>query len=451
MAALKLFIGFWLLAAPAAQAQRIVAPVASLGRAVSAPAPMPSAPPILAPAMTPAAMPLAPVLSAPAAVSISPRPIAASPAAATPLKLEAGTAALSQFSKLDLKSAPAADAKGAADALMARVLGAEVSEEAAETLAAPSAGDAPLAPSAPHAARAPAPRVHLLSKPLHEVVQLGPLARFLHYALETAAQFVKAGIAWHATGSPAAGAAVLAFELIKMPPMITAQSLADLGLRYWWRKLTTLRRLADTPGVTRIRVLTTGDAEFSAMLAVKKANTGLVFMDSSAPLPEDVPGFGAPIGISNLAVRKARLTLMQDGKRAAVDWTPTLGQLLSGKPIPKKVAAAWRAALEARNKGKSRLRRLLDFSKDKELRVEAVIEDGAGGEQALGTIVFGKAVKGLVGLGRLDRLGALVGRKPAARSIPLSDTIVERGGEKEVDGFARRAWMRLTGALIVRP
>jgi len=444
MAGLKLIIGFWLLAAPAVQAQRVVAPVAGLSRTSFAPAPLAMSP-MIVPAIF--ALPsLAPALSAPAAASIAPAPVHA----AAPLKLSAGTAALAQFSKLELKSAPAAEARGAADVLMARVLGAEVSEEAAETLAAPSAGAVPLAPSAPMAAQAPAPRVHLLSKPLHEIVALGPLARFLHYALETAAQFVKAGIAWHATGSPAAGAAVLAFELIKMPPMLTAQSLADLQIRYWWRKLSTLKKLADTPGVTRIRVLTTGDAEFSRLLAVRKENTGLVFMDSTGPLPEQVANFGAPIGISNLATRQARLTLIHDGKRSAVEWTPTLGQLLSGKPIPKKVAAAWRAALEARNKGKSRLRRLFDFSKDKEIRLEAALADGNGGESALGTIVFGKAVKKLVGLGRLDRLGALAGRKPAARAIPLSDTIVERGGEKEVTGFARRAWMRLTGALIVR-
>lgn len=449
MAALKLYLGLWLLAAPAAQAQRVVAPVAGLGRVVTAPAPILSAPPVLAPAITATLPSLAPALSAPAAVSIAPRPVAANPAAA-PLKLSAGTAALAQFSKLDLKSAPVAEARGAADALIARVLGAEIPEAAADTLAASSSGDVPLAPSSPKAAQRPAPRVHLLSKPLHETVKLGPVALFLHYALETAMQFVKAGIAWHATGSLSAGAAVLAFELIKMPPMLTAQSLADLQIRYWWRKLSTLKKLADTPGVTRIRVLTTGDAEFSRLLAVKKENTGLVFMDSTGALPEQVAGFGTPIGISNLATRKARLTLIHDGQRTAVEWTPTLGQLLSGQPIPKKVAAAWRAALEARNNGKSRLRRLLDFSKDKEIRLEAALADGSGGESELGTIVFGKAVKKLVGLGRLDRLGALVGRKPAARAIPLSDTIVERGGEREVTGFARRAWMRLTGALIVR-
>ncbi len=34
--------------------------------------------------------------------------------------------------------------------------------------------------------------------------------------------------------------------------------------------------------------------------------------------------------------------------------------------------------------------------------------------------------------------------------IPLSDTTVERGGERTVKGAVRRAWRRLTGALIVR-
>jgi hypothetical protein len=56
----------------------------------------------------------------------------------------------------------------------------------------------------------------------------------------------------------------------------------------------------------------------------------------------------------------------------------------------------------------------------------------------------------MVGLGRWDRVRALFGGKARPRAIPLSDTIVERGGRREVSGFWRRAWRRLTGRLIVR-
>lgn len=433
MTAIRLVVGVWLCAAPWARAQRAAAPALRL-----------SAPPMTAPAALPA-----PALMAPAA-TLAPAPV--------PLKLAAVDSALAQFAQIDLKSAPADDLRGGADALMARALGARAaggssaSDGPEPALGAPSGAETALQPSAPGPARAPAasPRVHLLSKPLHETVELGPLARVLHYVLETGFQFIQAGLAWQVTGSPAAGLAVLAFELIKVPPMITAQSLADLGLRYWWRKLATLRRLADTPGVTRIRVLTTGEARFSGLLAWHRENSGLVFLDASGPLPAAIRDFGLPIEVADLAGRSVRLVLRHGGVAEHVHWTPTLAELLAGTPIPARVAEAWRAQLDADAKDKPPLRRVFDFGQEKDLRVEAHLSDGAGGESPLGAIAFGRSVKRLVGLGRLDRVGALLGRAPTARAIPLSDTTVERGGERTVKGAARRAWRRLTGTLIVR-
>jgi hypothetical protein len=436
----RLIVGFLLLLAPAAGAQVSFAPIESFGRTITAaPALSLAAPPLLMPGAL-----AAPALAAPSAPAVQ---------APVPLKLEAVHAAVAQFAAIDLKSAPAADIRGGADALMARALGAEASEAPALALGSLSAAEISLPPSARDAARAsaPGPRVYLLSKPLHETVELGPVARVLHYVLEFGLQVAKAALAWHATGSPAAGAGMLAFDLIKMPPMITAQSLTDLGLRYWWRKLATLRRLAGTPGVTRIRVLTTGEAEFSGILARRKENTGLVFMNAEGALPEAIEGFGAPIPVADLAGRRVRLVLVHEGVMDLVQWTPTLAELLSGTPIPAEIAAAWRARLDADKKDKTPLQRVFDFKKEKELRVEAHLSDGAGGESPLGAIAFGRSVKRLVGLGRLDRIGALFGRAPGARSIPLSDTTVVRGGAKAPGGFARRAWRRLTGALIVRP
>lgn len=429
------------LAAPWARAQRAILPASA--RLSAAPAPQLTAPPMitshamLAPSAFHAVIP---------AAQFVPAPIPASPA------LQPIGAAVAKFSELDLKSAPAAELRGGADELWRAAIEEESAKAPALADGALSAAEIPLPRSGPPAAREPSssPRVHLLSKPLHETVELGRVARVLHYVLESAMQFVKAAVAWQATGSPAAGLAVLAFELVKMPPMITAQSLADLGLRYWWRKLSTLRRLADTPGVTRIRVLTTGEARFSGILAVRQENTGLVFMDAKGALPAEIEGFGSPIAVADLADRRVRLVLAHDGVSDRIFWTPTLAQLLSGAPIPAPVAAAWRATLDADKKGKSPLRRLFDFKKDKELRVEAHLSDGEGGETPLGTVAFGRSVKKLVGLGRLDRVGALFGRAPKGRAIPISDTIVEREGEKTVKGAARRGWRRLTGALIVR-
>jgi len=469
MHGIRLAVALVLLAAPWARAQRVrvAVPVAGGGQTVVVPqtpmaglsAPtliMPSAslaPALVAPALaSPSPLAAAPfaVIAAPA--SVRAEPVTARPQAAAPLKLAAGRDAIAEFSKIDLKSAPAAEVRDGADALMARALGAGFAETPALTVGALSAPEIALRPFEARPAREPAsgPKVHLLSKPLHATVELGPVARFVYYALEAVFALVKAAVTWHATGSPAAAVAMLVFDAVKAPGSLTAESLADLNLRYWWRKLSTLKRLADTPGVTRIRVLTTGQARFSGMLARSKENTGLVFMDSTVPLPATVAEFGAPIPVSDLAGRSVRLVMKYDGVADAAVWTPALDELLSGKPVPADIAAAWRARLEAENKGRSALRRLFDFRKDKELVVEGYLSDGAGGESALGTIAFGRSVKGLVGLGRLDRIGALFGRASSPRAIPLSDTVVERDGERTVKGRLRRLWRRLTGALIVR-
>ena len=453
MLLVRLVVGAWLCVAPLASAQRVVMPVEGLGRAVPL-APVylpPNAPALLAPSLVAPALQfsLIPTAATPALV-----PVAAAAAIVQPLKLTAVAAAVAQFQKIDLRSAPAAEARGGADAFMARVLGAEVAEAPALAAGFLSAAEISLPlPSAPEAARppAPGPRVHLLSKPLHETVELGPAARVLHYVLETGFQFVKASIAWHATGSISAGLAVLAFDLIKMPPMITAQSLTDLSLRYWWRKLTTLREIAKTPGVTRIRVLTTGETSFTGILARRQENTGLIFVDAERTLPAVIPGFGTPIPVADLSERHVRLVLVHDGVSELSFWLPTLGQLLTGQTLPAEIAKIWRTRLGEDKKDKTRLQRLFDFSKEKELMIEAHLSDGNGGESPLGTIAFGRSVKRLIGTGRWDRVRALFGAAPVTRAIPLSDTVVERGGNRSVEGFARRVWRRLTGRLIVRP
>lgn len=398
---------------------------------------------------------VAPAVSLPrlAAPALSLQPAALAPALA-PLaapSLMAAPAALESFAELDLAHAPPAASKEAGDALMAAVLGEAVAAPSAVAFSAPA--DAPLpTPLAPAVAGPSAgPRTFLLSKPLSQTARLGPVARTLHYVLESAMQFLKAGLVWQATGSPGAAAGVLVFELFKMPPVITAQSLADLGLRYWWAKLATLRRIADAPGVTRVRVLTTGETEFSGILAVRKHNTGLIFVDSDVPLPSELAGHGSPLPVADLARRRARVVLEHDGVPDKTVWTPTLGELLAGAKVPRSVARGWRTRLDADKKGQSALRRLFDFTKDKDLKLEAYLADGEGGETRLGAIAIGGPVKRLVGIGRWDRVRALFGGKPAPRALPLSDTVVERGGNRAVDGFWRRAWRRLTGRLLVRP
>ncbi len=446
MRSVRSFLGALLLAASSASAQRVVLPVEGLGRAITV---APVFQPLIAPSL------LAPNLLSPALQAALPAPslIAAPTLVAEPLKLTAISAAVADFQKIDLKHAPVTEARGAADELMARVMGAPATEAPALSAGTPSAPDIPLPPSSrPEPARTPnESRVHLLSRPLSETVELGPLARVLHYSLEPLFQIGKAMLAWHATGSVTAGLGVLAFEFAKMPAMITAQSLADLSVRYWARKLKTLKEIAKVPGVTRIRVLTTGDAEFSGILARRKENTGLIFVDANAPLPNEISKFGAPIPVKDVAERRVRLVLEHENISELLNWTPTLGQLLTGQALPAEIAAIWRERLDAGTKDKTPLQRVFDFSKEKHLRLEAHLSDGQGGETALGTVAFGRSVKRLVGIGRWDRVRALFGAKPVTRAIALSDTTVERGGVRSVDGWARRLWLKLAGRLIVRP
>lgn len=403
----------------------------------------PSGPaPVLAPAASFQALPAASGLVAPLALT----PSLAAPSAPVPLpaRVAAMSAAVAAAVPADLGKSSAGEARSSSDAAFAVLTGEPPAASAPALEAAPlPAASVPLPPSS-------GARTHLLSVPLVQTARLGPTARVLHYAVETAIQFLKAALVWHATGHPAAGLGVLAFELLKMPPMITAQSLADLGLRYWWRKLSVLREVSAAPAVTRVRVLTTGETRFSGILAVRQENSGLLFVDADGPLPADMSPYGTPIPVADLSERRARLVLVHDGVSELSFWTPTLGQLLAGERLPEDVASAWRARLDLDKKEKGRLARIFDFGKEKELRVEAHLSDGAGGETPLGTVAFGRGVKSLVGISRWDQVRGLFGGRPRGRAIGLSDTAVEKKGERGPGGIFSRAWRRLTGRLIVR-
>ena len=307
-------------------------------------------------------------------------------------------------------------------------------------------------PAASHTSglSAPGRRLYLMSKPLRVTVQLGPVARAAHVGVAVAWEMFKAWLGWHATGSPMGAAAVMIVELPVSPAMITGRSLLDLGLRYWVRKLAVLRELARAPGIERVRVLTAGRVDFWGPLALRKENTGLIFVDASAPPPDG--RFGAAIPIDDAARQRVRLTLERPTGAAPDAWTPTLAELLERKPLPPEIAAQWRRALKTLARGQAPAARLLDAAKGAGLRVEAVLLGGSAGDIALGSVLEGPAAKTFIGLGRLDRVRGWLGWKVRPRSIPLSDAAIERAGAPRPAGpRARltRAWRRLTGRLIV--
>lgn len=393
-----------------------------------------------------------------AATSAAPSAVVTPAAASVAGRLSSVRSAAAEFASADLTKIPAEGARGAGDALMDRVLGAEsirVEGVPAVSAGAPvpfvtrlsaSDADAPRA-GVPAAGAQRRPRLYLFSSPLRRTAELGVVARVLHYALEIGLQFVKGALVWKATGSVAAGLGVLAIELLKTPPMITAQSLMDLELRYWWQRRQAVRAAARAEGVTRVRVLTTGDVEYDGILARRKDNAGLVFVES-AVVPTGAPAdLGVPLVLADPRVRRVRLTLAQGEKTHPVAWETTLGSLLVGRALPDRVAKQWRMTLAVERHGKGLLARLTSFPSD--LRVEAALEDGRGGWTELGAVAVGKSALSLSGDSSGDRLRAVFGRLPRPRAIPVFDATVERGGRRIARGFWRRAWRRLTGRLVV--
>lgn len=422
--------------------------------AVSAPAPRALALPAFAASAAPsltAAAPAAPIV-APALLPAAPlaaAPLIAAPAALPPVQARAAvlTGALAEFAGTDLKAASAGEAHGAGETLMLKALGGDAAAPSAVYAAPLDAPAPPLAPAEP-AARPAERRTYLLSHPLRETVSLGPVALVAHIGYALGWEVLKAWLGWRATGSPMGALAVLAVELPFSPAMMTGRSLLDLGQRYWRRKLAVLREIARTPGVERVRVLTTGEARFWGPFARRKDNNGLIFVESSLGLPETVGRFGAPIDVADAASRSVRMTLVQDGETVA-EWTPALKDLLDGRPIPAAVAAAWREALKG-SRPSTPVSAVVSLSKGKGLSVEASLLDGEGGERPLGAVAYGDSVRSLIGLSRLDRARAWLGLDRPERSIHLSDSAVERpGAARAPEAWWSRAWRRASGRLIV--
>lgn len=401
-----------LLLAGSAEAQTAVSLKGILRAPVGAPTPLV----LPAPTLTAAALPTLTLPSPASGRGIVTAPAVVMPVATAkplPAFLESGAAAVADFAK-----APA-PTRESGDALWQSVMGERRS--AASAVVEPDYGTAAPKSGLTRPTQAPPTRtLHLLAKPLRETVELGIVARVLHYALETGFQFLKAGLVWQATGSVSAGLAVLAFELVKLPPMITAQSLADLQTRYWWRRRSVMKELAAQPGVKGVKVLTTGHTEFSGILARRKENTGLIFVESEGGLEAEVGRFGAPIAVKNAETARVRLVMVQKDRSARIPWTPTLAELLSEQRLPDDVAQSWRSTLAEQKADKGWLKRLLDFSKEKDLRIEATLVGADGSEQALGTLAMGRSARRLMGASTLDHALDWLGFPPTGRAIPLA-------------------------------
>lgn len=264
---------------------------------------------------------------------------------------------------------------------------------------------------------------YILGRPLRVGVKLGFAAKFLHYFGETAFHFINAGLIYYATDNPVPALTVLAVGLPRVPAMIAAQSMADLGIRFLWHKHRALRRLAKIPGVRKIQMLTSSSTRFEGVLARSRDYRGIVFIETSKPLEDNDDN---PVLLEAPEEMRLRLTLEIDGQPSAVSWIPTVQELLEKKPIPVEIADSWRAEISEFQKGQGWFQRLFGTAELKKLKVHATLIGQGGSEKPIGAIAEGGAAKGLVGLTLRQRaadwLRRFFLRRPRAeRPIPVAE------------------------------
>lgn len=406
------------------------------------------------------------------------QPQAQAPAA--PQFMAALERTLKPFSADDIRNMPAADLESLARRIMDGAAAQSVSNTAIPEY---SPADMSLPSLAPAAALSATPRpgvpaaqrsLYLLSTPLKVSAELGPVAKAVHYVFEIGFHVVKALLLLKAGVPAAAVGAEFAFSMAKAPAMIGLQSMADLQARYWFKKLKTLKAVARIPGVERIAVLTGTETHFNKFLASRQDNRGLIFIESAAPLNDAAapglgraPGLGKPILIADPKEAKIELSLEVEGVPHASAWTPSLQDLLDRKPIPDDVAAAWRERIREAKKDKPRLKRFFDFELERSLLIRADLIDPSGLRLPMGALAQGSSAKRLLGVTRLDQaMRALkLALSPAPkqvknalpkppdfyrRSIPLSDTAVERGASPaRWRDWPARLWRKIAGRLII--
>lgn len=305
--------------------------------------------------------------------------------------------------------------------------------------------------------------VYVMSKPLNVTVELGPVARVLHWVGEAGWHMGSAALLYHATGNPHAAATMAAVGILKMPPVVTAQSAMDLSARYWWYKFKSLKELAFIPDVRKIKVLTGGETDIKAFVAFRRTNRGIVFLETSKPLPEGLEtAQGKPILIDDIENRSVKVEMSLGEKKSPVVWEPTLKDLLEKKPMPKDVARAWREEVKEAKKEKSWFGRFFDYSFEKSLKIDVALVAPNGSALELGTLAQGASAKRMLGITRVDQARRAlhkwlfkVVKERKERAIPLDDVTVERRAADSRSAWEKikqlpvRVWRRLSGRLIV--
>jgi len=292
---------------------------------------------------------------------------------------------------------------------------------------------------------------YLLSEPLKTDVKLGPLARNLHYSLETGWQFVKAGLAIYASGQVWVGVVLFVEESLKLPPTITAQSLVDLEIRAHWKNFLQLKELSKIPNATKLMLLSTAENSFDrfGIVIESQARNSLVFVETHSPLPSDWQSkWGHPIQIVDLDQTMIRLKFFMGDKQVDGNLSLSLRDFFSETPIPRETAQLWRSEFQkekrelmqkigsgkanAVDRSRALLREYFRRSILSSLKIEAELIDPEGQVKPIGVLAERKAAARLIGMSLRQRISrsvrqifnlAILGE---AR-LPYRERLVEKG------------------------
>lgn len=253
-------------------------------------------------------------------------------------------------------------------------------------------------------ARAEERHLYMLPQPVQTSVELGPVAEGFHYASQIAWQGIKAGITYYLTGRPSAGIGILAFDLIKMAPDVSAQSLADLSVRYWWKNRAVLKQLARIPGAEKVYLIRGSTTEFRGLVAKRQFSRALVLIETTTRLPDEMTKWGRPIEIRNPETMRLNLRLLIGGEPARTIWTTTVKEVLEQRPLPKEIAGRWRADAHEAASESHWWERFMHRTPADSMKIEASIVGDDGAEHPIGAIYEGISVKRFLGMTLFRRL-----------------------------------------------
>jgi hypothetical protein len=285
-------------------------------------------------------------------------------------------------------------------------------------------------PAAAPVAEAQPRYLYLMSKPLPLDVQLGKIAKALHYIYWGVEIAAKTGGFYAATESVAPTVGFFAFTLGHSVPYLTAHSMIDIKLRQWLRSSWMARKLRDIPGVQRAIILSSGVLGFSGLMVTERKSLNYVFVETTEPLRSEggwTEVFGQPIDLRDSARARISFRLSIDGQVNPFTWEAPLVEILDKKPMPVEVAELWRAHVKEWDKESKLISKKDHFlgKHNRAVRVDATLTLPEGQAVPLDAVISGSQVRRLLGLKwyqrAQDAFAEFIGRrKLVERAMPLS-------------------------------